>query len=111
MLDYSVIASIVTGERFVDDETFYQGLEYLIGEPVTEDNLYEMSEVSKSYILETYSFLEDVGLLLKSLNQNGKAILFDLLNKSQTLADLSNVEPIPNLDRYLDLIQLNKKSI
>ncbi len=92
-LDFSVVASIITGKNYVDEEELYKGLAYLTNREINEDNLFLMTETCKSYILDNHNYLRVMVLIMDEFTNKSKmTAFFELMNN--THANICRIEPL-----------------
>lgn len=92
-LSFKVVASIITGESYADDNDIIKAINYITGKAVNNDNKDLLLSNCKNYILEEYSYLESITLFLNSnIADNTKQTFIDLI--SNVSNNLSKIRPM-----------------
>lgn len=66
ILNFKVITSIIIGIKLATEEEISNAIKYITGEEVTESNYDNLINTCRKYILEKYSYLEDINMFIKA---------------------------------------------
>lgn len=92
-LSFKVVASIITGESYAEDNDIIKAINYITGKAVNNDNKELLLSNCKDYILKEYSYLENITLFLNSnITDNAKQTFIDLI--SNVSNNLSKIRPM-----------------
>lgn len=92
-LSFKVIASIIVGEYYAEENDILNAINFITGKVVNEENKAFLFSSCKQYFLEQYSYLESITLFLnKEMNEEAKKTFIDLINNLSK--NLSNIRPM-----------------
>ncbi len=95
-LSFKVIASIITGYNFAEDDEIIKAINFITGKVVNEDNKSILLSTCKDYILKEYGYLENISLFLNNnVEDNIKEIFINLINDVNK--NISKIRPMNSI--------------
>jgi len=93
VLSFNVLISIITGKAFAPVEDINKALKYLSGNYNYADNSETLMKLCKNYILDKYSYLEDINkFITNEINSEKNLALINLLCNASN--DLGHIRPM-----------------
>lgn len=92
-LNFKIIASIITGENYTEENEIINAVNFITGKIVTDENKNNLLSDCKQYFLDKYSYLESITLFLnKDTQSDTKNIFIELINNISK--NLSSIRPM-----------------
>jgi len=93
ILDFKVITSIIIGINLATKEEIFNAIRYITGKEVTELNYHNLINTCRNYILEKYSYLENINMFINSdSSDNIKEAFLNIVCNAKM--DICKIRPI-----------------